>query len=82
MTDADRTEVDRIDRLLTFAAAVLVLWATVALSAIKPWGFANPPPEACRPTGQRATPATQHLPACPRLERRPATTTARQEPTA
>ena len=74
MSPSDLQDVDRIDRLLTFAAVVLILWATVALSTAYPWGFARPPAEACRPVGQRVTPQTQHIPQCPAVERRKETT--------
>ena len=78
MDDTTRQDVARIDKLLTALAVVLLLWAVVLFSSIQPWGFAPPPPEACRPAGMRATPATMHLPACPHPERRP----AKQEPSA
>lgn len=78
MDDTTRQTADRIDKLLTALAVVLLLWATVEVSRIQPWGFAPPPPEACRPAGVRSTPATVQLPACPRHERR----AAKQEPSA
>lgn len=74
MTDADRQDVDRINKLLWFAFFALLFWSVIALSHIKPWGFARPPAEACRPAGQRATPQTQHLQPCPAVERRKETT--------
>lgn len=74
MTDADRQDVDRINKLLWFAFFALLFWAVIAISHIKPWMFANPPPEACIPVGQRVTPQTQHIPQCPAVERRKETT--------
>lgn len=76
MSPQDRQDVDRINRLLWFAFFVFIFWAVIAISHIKPWMFANPPPEACRPAGQRATPQTQHLQPCPAVERRAKETTA------
>ena len=79
MTDADRRFADLvtaslINRALLAFAALLLLMAVLALSHIKPWGFARPPAEACRPAGQRVTPQTQHIPQCPAVERRKETT--------
>ena len=79
MTDADRRFADLvtahlINRALLAFAALLLLMAVLALSHIKPWMFANPPPETCRPAGQRVTPQTQHIPRCPAVERRKETT--------
>lgn len=76
MTDADRLTASRVNRALWAIAAALVLWATVAVSEVYPWGFARPPAEACRSVGQRPTPQTQHLQLCPAVERRAKETTA------
>lgn len=73
MNDTDRQDVDSINKLLWFAFFVFIFWAVIAISHINPWMFANPPPEACRPAGQRVTPQTQHLQPCP-AERRKETT--------
>lgn len=79
MTDAERRFADLvtaslINRALLAFAALLIVWATVEISHIKPWGFARLPAEACRPVGQRVTPQTQHLRPCPAVERRKETT--------
>lgn len=79
MNDAARRAADLvtahlINRALLALAALLIVWATVEISHIKPWGFARPPAEACRPVGQRVTPQTQHLQPCPAVERRKETT--------
>lgn len=69
MTDTNRRAADivtayLVNRALMAFAALLIVWATVEVSHIKPWGFARPPAEACRQGP--ATPQTQHLPQCPR----------------
>lgn len=69
MTDADRRAADivkayLINRALMAFAALLIVWETVEVSYIRPWGVAPPPPEACRQGP--ATPQTQHLHQCPR----------------
>ena len=70
MHDPTIETASRLEHMLYFAACVLALLAVLEISAIKPWMWANPPPELCRPLGVRPTPQTEHIPTCPRVERR------------
>lgn len=61
----------RIDTLIWLALAIGGAILVGELFRFTGWGWALPP-EACRQIGQRPTLATQHLPTCPRVERRAA----------
>lgn len=46
---------------------LIIVLATVVVSHAKPWGFAQPPREACaRSADDQATHTARSLPACPR----------------